>query len=1025
MPRHNGPGRQGAAGMLPFVVCLAGAIATGSASCGDGDAGNRANGHSDSRCGANAQMADGQLKGRYPGAPCADRRCSYTRYSDHRASTLGTVGGHVNTGSSVRGTASVTRNTAAEKSGSDNESSEKWPPIPMSAHDHRDAEDYADVLAAYNQFFQQCQLQNQMQPKVKPNLYSQEGSCGQISQPGNAPPNIVAPQDGICFRSLPHPYHQVQRDTCSSLQQPNKAWAQPQQVIEENQDGYMTDVKKSKFFAGNSSDSSSSDSDSGSSSSESEKAVKTKTAEHEQETVVDGGKTRNGHDNIDEAETELVRTRRWADAPTSSSDDGDAPKRVIRSGADKRFLQLSEMVKTLRNHMKISDFASLKTDYEDSVKLLEKLSKQANVIGASKVETPKFFVKAIYDLQEFLQNIKEAGTQKTYNQNKSKAFNTLRAKVTKQNADFQEQIDDLKANPEAYEADDAPEDDEDEDSSDSESEAGADSDAEDEKPSKKKAGSDSDSGSASGSGSDSDSDSDSSGSDMSSEYSSGSTESEESGLDAEEARQKRRMRWLMTAEDYEQERREREAQEKLKEREKERMLKKAEKSKLGGGQGSKKKEKEEEMDLIRKSEDPEGTLKNMSSSDLEKRLKEVVQMRGRKAMDQRTYQAKLHFYLEFARTNETVKHGPSIKLFLLAQLLTVELDSYSGAWFEYLKEAKWCNALRILKDMFSLLRKWVPTAEEQEIEKKYHNGEFDDAKEIPDETFFHSFQTRGFYMMLARLDDELYKALQFAEKDMQLFLIDSQKMLMFLKQVLEVAMKQRNLEFVQLLASRVQEHVYNKPDADNRHAMEFIRDTLHMDECGNLLKAGDNFTEADVTKPEDMVTPDELEVVGSWGFSEGTNESSVLLDDLTDVTRRYAMPDMRPELAIMRGQLCCAYHHAIHNRFREARDIMHFSSMYDKVLEVPISTQILYNRAFAQIGLCAFRRGLIPEAHHYLMEICTYNKSKELLAQGVSFQRFGERDVEREKAEKRRQLPHHMQIPLVKRDYFFWGIALR
>jgi len=46
------------------------------------------------------------------------------------------------------------------------------------------------------------------------------------------------------------------------------------------------------------------------------------------------------------------------------------------------------------------------------------------------------------------------------------------------------------------------------------------------------------------------------------------------------------------------------------------------------------------------------------------------------------------------------------------------------------------------------------------------------------------------------------------------------------------------------------------------------------------------------------------------------------------------------------------------------------------------------------------------------MEVCTYNKSKELLAQGVSFQRFQERNVEQEKMEKRRMLPYHMQIPL-------------
>ncbi|KAL7625947.1 Translation initiation factor 3 subunit c [Parahypoxylon ruwenzoriense] len=113
-----------------------------------------------------------------------------------------------------------------------------------------------------------------------------------------------------------------------------------------------------------------------------------------------------------------------------------------------------------------------------------------------------------------------------------------------------------------------------------------------------------------------------------------------------------------------------------------------------------------------------------------------------------------------------------------------------------------------------------------------------------------------------------------------------------------------------------------------------------------------------------------------------------------------------------RAMLCQIYFLALHDEYYKARDMMLMSHLQETIGSFDVLTQILYNRTLVQVGLCAFRKGLVYEAQNTLQEICGSGRQKELLAQGVMIQRYAQVSPEQERLEKQRQLPFHMHINL-------------
>jgi len=113
-----------------------------------------------------------------------------------------------------------------------------------------------------------------------------------------------------------------------------------------------------------------------------------------------------------------------------------------------------------------------------------------------------------------------------------------------------------------------------------------------------------------------------------------------------------------------------------------------------------------------------------------------------------------------------------------------------------------------------------------------------------------------------------------------------------------------------------------------------------------------------------------------------------------------------------RAMLCHIYHHALHNRFYTARDMLLMSHLQETIHQADVATQTLHNRTMVQVGLCAFREGMIKEAQSCLQDICGTGRTKELLAQGLQIQKYSQLSPEQEKLDRQRQLPFHMHINL-------------
>ncbi|KAM3452617.1 hypothetical protein MY3296_004355 [Beauveria thailandica] len=358
-----------------------------------------------------------------------------------------------------------------------------------------------------------------------------------------------------------------------------------------------------------------------------------------------------------------------------------------------------------------------------------------------------------------------------------------------------------------------------------------------------------------------------------------------------------------------------------------------------------------------------------------KHLRGIMESRGKKNTDKAEQITVMEKLLEIANT-------PYQKLRTLLALVSARFDLGSGTATAMPLE-HWKSAEKELSALLQLL------STEKEYIVVEHAEEWDDDEKPPALADGDKYikVPGSIVSYVERLDDELTRSLQsidphtpeYIERlqdESSLYNIIFRGMLYY-----EYLRKDTSLDTPQDSINRIVmrrlEHVYFKPAA--------------------VIKTfEENCWEAVGAKVESVITS-----------RSQSQDASNLVNVLCNYLFSHADGIIRA-----RAMLCQVYFLALHNEYYKARDMMLMSHLQENIPNFDVLSQILYNRTLVQVGLCAFRKGLVYDAQNTLQEICGSGRQKELLAQGVMIQRYSQVSPEQERLEKQRQLPFHMHINL-------------
>uniref|UniRef100_A0A8C7VI68 Eukaryotic translation initiation factor 3 subunit C n=1 Tax=Oncorhynchus mykiss TaxID=8022 RepID=A0A8C7VI68_ONCMY len=643
------------------------------------------------------------------------------------------------------------------------------------------------------------------------------------------------------------------------------------------------------------------------------------------------------------------------------SDDEEDTKRVVRSAKDKRFEELTNLIKTIRNAMKIRDMSKCLEEFEQ---LCRAFLKSKTIVDKEGV--PPFYIRLLADLEDYLNQLwEDKEGKKKMNKNNAKALSTLRQKIRKYNRDYETEITSYKENPMAS----ADEEEEEEEKYDADSGSSSDSDEVPgvaksflkKKPAAEAAAPLPDASKFLKAAADKEA---SSSSDEDDEDWDSDTAESGSGSEDEEGKNASMAQIFLKKPGSEAERHTSEKKKedrKKRHRRKERLEEEAEEEAQEEGEGEWEKVKGG-VPLVKMF--AKGT--EINTTVVVKKLNEILQARGKKGTDRAAQIELLHALANISNENNL---GEGILVKIKFNIIA-SLYDYNPNLAAFMKADMWKTCLDCIDELLDILFNNNNIFIGENIAEDSENLAITDSQ---------PFRVRGCILTLVeRMDEEFTKIMQNTDPHSQEYvdnLKDEGRVCGIIDRLLGYLETKGSTEEVCRVYLRRIMHTYYKFDYKaHRRALGL---------------QGETKSEQDAEE------------------SEG-EDSAFIMDRLCKFIYAKDRTDRIRTCAI----LCHIYHHALHSRWYQARDLMLMSHLQDNIQHADPPVQILYNRTMVQLGICAFRQGMIKDAHNALLDIQSSGRAKELLGQGLLMRNMQERNAEQEKIEKRRQVPFHMHINL-------------